>query len=151
MITVAIWHNVAHDGEGRHTAMLDGYRPGDPMVRVFTYEADPAGGPEAVAEDAFGIFNGHPRLATDAGLARAYYQRELRSLSVGDVVVTGEVALAVGRVGWEPVTGSLAEVRTDEHGTRPLPAPSAGPAQDGAPEGGGTMPPPASAPRREGG
>jgi hypothetical protein len=35
MITVAIWHNTAVDGQGRHTAMLDGYRPGDPVVRVF--------------------------------------------------------------------------------------------------------------------
>jgi hypothetical protein len=42
-------------------------------------------------------------------------------LSVGDVAVIGEVALAVGRpVGWEPVSGPLTEVRTREHGTRPL-------------------------------
>ena len=123
MITVTIWHNVARDdGEGRHIAMLDGYRPGDPMVRVFAYQADPAGGPEAVAEDAFGIFNGHPRCASDAGLASAYYQRELRSLSVGDVVAAGDLLLAVGRpAGWEPVSGSVNEVRTCEHGTRPLP------------------------------
>jgi hypothetical protein len=81
MITVTIWHNVAREaGEGRHLAMLDGYRDGDPVVRVFTYHADPAGGPEEVAEDAFGIFNGHPRRASDADLARAYYQRQLRSL-----------------------------------------------------------------------
>jgi hypothetical protein len=61
--------------------MLDGYQPGDPMVAVFTYQADPAGGPEAVAEEAFGIFNGHPRCARDADLARRYYERGLRSLS----------------------------------------------------------------------
>ena len=43
-------------------------------------------------------------------------------LSVGDVVVIGEVALTVGRpAGWEPVSGSVNEVRTCEHGTRPLP------------------------------
>jgi hypothetical protein len=36
----------------------------------------------------------------------------------------GEAALAVGRpAGWVPVTGSLHEVRTDEHGTHPLPGP----------------------------
>jgi hypothetical protein len=52
--TVSIWHNVARDHAGRHTAPLDGYRPGDPMVRVFTYQAT-AGGrvPEAIAEEAF--------------------------------------------------------------------------------------------------
>ena len=41
-ITVTIWHNVAFDGQGRHTAMLDGYQPGDPVVAVFAYQADPA-------------------------------------------------------------------------------------------------------------
>ena len=45
--------------------------------------------------------------------------------SVGDVVAVGEVALAVGRpAGRDPVRGGLAEVRTDEHGTRPLSPPS---------------------------
>ncbi len=59
MITVTIWHNVARDGEGRPTAMLDGYRPGDPVVRVFTYQADPAGrDPEQIAEEAFAIYAG---------------------------------------------------------------------------------------------
>ena len=52
-------------------------------------------------------------------------------LSKGDVVVAGEVALAVASVGWVPVRGGwvpvrggLHEVRTDEYGTRPLPPPS---------------------------
>ena len=44
-------------------------------------------------------------------------------LSIGDVVVISEIAVAVGRpAGWEPVTGPLTEDRTDEHGTHPLPA-----------------------------
>jgi hypothetical protein len=42
-------------------------------------------------------------------------------LSVGDVVAVGEVGLAVGHVGWTLVRGGLNEVRTDEHGTHPLP------------------------------
>jgi hypothetical protein len=47
-------------------------------------------------------------------------------LSAGDVVVIGEVALAVARpAGWQPVSGPLAEVRIHEHGTHPLPAPAA--------------------------
>jgi hypothetical protein len=57
------------------------------------------------------------RLRNTAGLSR--------ELSVGDVVAIGEVALAVGRpAGWDSVRGGMAEVRTDEHGTHPLPAPS---------------------------
>jgi hypothetical protein len=121
MITVTIWHNVALDGQGHHTGMLEGYQPGDPVVRVFTYQAAPVGSPEEIAEEAFGICNGHPRDARGQHLARRYYQRELRSLSAGDVVAVGEVALAVGRpAGWTPVCGGLNEVRTDEHGTHPL-------------------------------
>lgn len=47
-------------------------------------------------------------------------------LSVGDVVAVGEAGLAVGRAGWTLVRGGLNEVRTSEHGTRPLPAPAQG-------------------------
>jgi hypothetical protein len=59
-ITIAIWHNVARDQDDRPTGMLEGYHPGDPAVRVFTYQADPAGRtPEQIAEEAFAICNGH--------------------------------------------------------------------------------------------
>ena len=62
--------------------MLEGYQPGGPAVRVFTYQADPAGRtPEQIAEEAFAICNGHPADASGADLARRYYERELRSLS----------------------------------------------------------------------
>ena len=105
--------------------MLDGYQPGDPVVAVFAYQADPGRPAEGIADEAFAIFNDHPRDAAGAELARAYYGRRLRSLSVGDVVVIGEVALAAGQpAGWEPVSGSVNEVRTCEHGTRPLPVPA---------------------------
>jgi hypothetical protein len=79
-ITVTIWHNVAVDGQGRHTGMLEGYRPGDPMVRVFTYQADPAG-PEEIAEEAFAFCDDHPCDASGQDLGRRYYERELRSVS----------------------------------------------------------------------
>ncbi len=42
-------------------------------------------------------------------------------LSVGDLVAVGEAGLAVGRAGWTLISGGLNEVRTSEHGTRPLP------------------------------
>ena len=129
-ITVTIWHNVAFDGQGRHTAMLDGYEPGDPVVRVFAYQTSPGRPAEEIAEEAFAIFNDHPRDAAGAELACAYYGRRLRSLSVGDVVAVaadGEVRLAVAKVGWTPVPGPLTEVRTSEHGTRPLPLPGSAP------------------------
>lgn len=81
-ITVTIWHNVARDQHDRPTGMLEGYHPGDPAVRVFTYQADLAGRtPEEIADEAFAICNGHPRDARGADLAGRYYERELRSLS----------------------------------------------------------------------
>ena len=43
-ITVTIWHNVALDAQGHHTGMLEGYQPGDPVVRVFTYQRRVAAG-----------------------------------------------------------------------------------------------------------
>ena len=58
-ITVSIWHNVARDQAGRHTAALDGFTPGDPMVRVLTYQTTADGrSPEAIAEDAFALYAG---------------------------------------------------------------------------------------------
>jgi hypothetical protein len=135
-VTVTIWHNVARDQAGRRTAPLDGYRPGDPMVRVFTYQAAADGRPpETIADDAYAAFNGHPPGTETAELARRYEQRRLRALSVGDIVCVGEVALAVGRpAGWEPASGPLAEVRTREHGTSPLPLPGRSPGSGPAPD-----------------
>jgi hypothetical protein len=132
-ITVTIWHNVASDGQGRHLAMLDGYEPGDPVVRVFAYQADPGRPAQEMADEAFDTFNDHPRDPDGADLACAYYGRRLRSLSVGDVVTVtadGEVRLAVARFGWDPVPGPLTEVRISQHGTRPLPLTGSSPAPD---------------------
>ena len=81
MITVTIWHNVAVDGQGHHTGMLVGYQPGDPMVRVFAYQASPGRSAEEIADEAFDTFNDHPRDPNGADLACAYYGRRLRSLS----------------------------------------------------------------------
>jgi hypothetical protein len=128
-VTVSIWHNVARDQAGRHTAPLDGFTPRDPMVRVFTYQTQPRGRPpEAIAEDAFAAFNGHPRNDENARLSRRYDQRRLRSLTVADLVVVGETPLIVDRAGWVPLRGGITEVRLDEHGTHPPP-----PAADGQP------------------
>jgi hypothetical protein len=121
-ITVTIWHNVRADTHGRHLAMLDGYAPGDPMVRVFTYQTLPGSRtPEEIADHAFAVFNGHPFDDEGERLAGQYYGRRLRSISKGDIVSAGEIALAVAGAGWTPVRGGLTEVRTDEHGTHPLP------------------------------
>jgi hypothetical protein len=82
VITVAIWHSVAPGAEGRHTAMLDGCQPGDPMVAVFTCRAGPAGRSAGqIAAGASGTFSDHPRDPGGAGLACRYCRRRLRSAS----------------------------------------------------------------------
>ena len=100
-----------------------------------TRPTPPGGRRRQIADEAFDIFNDHPRDPDGADLACAYYGRRLRSLSVGDIVCVGEVALAVGRpAGWEPASGPLAEVRTREHGTSPLPLPGRSPGSGRAPD-----------------
>jgi hypothetical protein len=82
VITVTIRHNVATDAQGQPAGMLNGYQAGDPVVRVFTYQAARLGSPEAVAEEAFAICNGHPCDTDGEDPARRYYERVLRSLSL---------------------------------------------------------------------
>ncbi len=135
-VTVTIWHNVARDQAGRHTAPLDGFTPGDPMVRVFTYLATPRGRPpEAIAEDAFALANGHPRDAGTARLSRLYYQRRLRSLFVGDAVSIGEApSRSRGPGGRHCVAGSQRSASTS---TAPTPCPPRPRARDPLTEEGG--------------
>ncbi len=135
-VTITLWHNIASGAHDRPTGLLDGYQPGHPMVRVFTYQTRPAGrSPEALADEAFAIGNGHPVDAAGQELSRRYYARQLRSLSVGDVVTIGEAPLAVARAGWTRACGVFTEVRADQHGTHPLPGPPANPADEACPEG----------------
>jgi hypothetical protein len=89
-ITVTIWHNVAFGGQRRHTATLDGYQPGDPVVRVFAYQARPGRPAEDIAEEAFAIFNDHPGDAAGAELAGL---RLLRAQAAVAVVPRNEVEL----------------------------------------------------------
>lgn len=110
---VRIYHNTAEDAFGRSTATVDGYRAGDELVEVFSYEipgrvaADPVG----IAERAYFLFNvgEDPDFGPPQQLAIDYRALELRSLSVGDVVGMGEAFYACGRSGWE-----LADVRASQ-------------------------------------
>lgn len=49
---------MARDQAGWHTAALDGFAPGDPLVRVFTPRPCRGRLLEAIAEDAFALANG---------------------------------------------------------------------------------------------
>ena len=145
---VAIFHNIARecrtcglpvmeigDDEWAHTtpgaghlprvglANFDGYKPGHPLVRVFEVEVPDGSEPGRVADWMFEAFNAPPEYLTGdlAGWEQAYRARQLRSLSVGDVVAVGEIPLACASSGWEPVTGTVNEVLAGYYGSVPLP------------------------------
>lgn len=133
---VSVYHNVARDQAGRKINWF-GYESGHPIVHVF--EADIDVGDEifasALAEMVWTACNLGPDELTGrmATLARAYRDRRLRSLSVGDVVVLGadedRMAMRVDNAGFLFVrTDRLNIVTVSEHGTQPWP-PEARPVQ----------------------
>jgi hypothetical protein len=125
---VTVYHNIARDDAG-HQLGFDGYQPGHPLVAVFTYDANLLNGgpPELlrIAEAAFEAFNADPEMLAGAQrkLATRYRRRALRSLSVGDVLLVGDTALACDPVGFREVPGDLNEVRVSAHGTHPISGP----------------------------
>lgn len=123
-ITVRVFHNVARDENGRMVNFV-GWRPHHEMVLVFAYELPAAAKvtPQQIADEAFAMFNGFPESDAGRELTERYYQRRLRSLSVGDIIMVGEAALACCNAGWSPVTGWINDVtatHTDLGGNTPL-------------------------------
>lgn len=102
-----------HEPEATFRAGYDGYEPGHAMSRVLEAEVPDGLDPRETAQllyDAGNLDAGE--LAEKNGIdlpavARAYAERELRALSVGDVIVIGEVPLAVAGMGFTPVGGGL--------------------------------------------
>lgn len=111
---VTIFHNEARDALGRPLGILDGYQPGHPMREVFTYDAGEPAPLDQIAETAFMLFNvgDDPTFGTPDPTAVAYRARNLRSLSVGDVVVIAGRAVACASHGWTPVEGLTRPPRT---------------------------------------
>lgn len=101
--TVTIFHNISEDA-------FSGYQDGHELVPVFLYST---AGPGAwVCADAFEMFN-----VGTGPVSQDYRARRLRSLSVGDVVMTagGEPGCyAVGKTGWEQVLLSKMRVLTGQ-------------------------------------
>jgi hypothetical protein len=124
-VHVIVYHNVARGPDSRRIN-FDGYKPGQPLVPVFRYDADPADsglpGLQVIAEQAFEAFNLPAELLNprQGELAARYRGRSLRSLSVGDVLRLGDTALACDPAGFREVPGELNEVRVSEHGTHPI-------------------------------
>lgn len=108
---VTILHNVTEDGLGRPVGLIDGYREEHQMRTVFAYASNHTD-PAAAAAEAFHLFNvgDDPAFGTPSDIAVAYRARGLRSLSVGDVVVAGDVPLACASFGWNVVAHPAALV-----------------------------------------
>jgi hypothetical protein len=100
------------------------YKAGHPLVRVFEAEIpdDYAADPRLFAEAMFEIGNAPLDYLTDwkLSLAAEYRRRQLRSVSVGDVVAVGETPLICASSGWQVLTGEVSEVRTGTDGSAPL-------------------------------
>lgn len=145
MTRVSLLHNVARDEHDRRINYF-GYEDGHPLVIVFEADIDLSDGISAsvLAEEIYAACNLDPDTLTGpmAVLARAYRDRRLRSLSVGDLVVIGEeddrIAMRVDDVGFSPVAVEALNLLTTpeeldlvtirDHGTQPWP-PDARPVQ----------------------
>lgn len=125
---VSIYHNVAQDEAGRFINFL-GYKSGHPLVHVLEIDVDQRASDTSLlvlAEQVWAACNIDPQLLTGrmAVMARAYRQRLLRSLSIGDVVVITEgddrVAMWADNRGFQFVRAdSLTIVTRSGHGTTP--------------------------------
>ena len=121
---IQVFHNSRRDEVGRCTAMMDGYRAGDPLTHVFDFDltdADAAGSnwPERVYE----LLNigDDPSFGTPDDRAVAYRARRNRSLSVGDVLIVDGAAQAVAHYSFESVRVDPAQlVNALHHGTTPI-------------------------------
>jgi hypothetical protein len=95
---------------------FNGYRDGDALHKVYEYELSGTPDPEAIAGQAFRMFNAPEECLVDDERQHAmrYRAGQNRSLSVGDVVVVGEVALAVARAGFDSMSISSEQVQTSD-------------------------------------
>lgn len=99
-VYVQVWINESPDG----MFFMHGFRPGDTLRLAAEYYVDASmvsdGSAYPVLNQAFHELN-VDEPAED--WAKSYRAERNRSLSVGDVVVVGELAYACQSVGWKPV------------------------------------------------
>ena len=132
LLDVRVLVNDSMDG------FVRGFRPGDTFAEALRYHeavaTDRLTGEDSDDEDAEDLVGTLMRLAekafeltnlpdevlsADQLALLGDYHRRFNSLSVGDVVVIGETALACGRLSWDPVTlpdGAVSDDRIDAHG-----------------------------------
>lgn len=115
-LTVRVLLNVTDvetvDGIPKRCIFFDGYEPGDRLVEALQYAVntdDDASltdtARELICEQAFKVCNLDPEMLTGTERAHAtqFRNRRNRSLSVGDVVMVGDVAMACMRMGFAQV------------------------------------------------
>ena len=94
-------------------SFIYGYKEGHPLELAVEYQA-PLDESKTLTQDVQGILNlAFRELNIDfptTDWANEYRAKGMRSLSVGDVVVVGELAYACDRVGWKCVSFSTGDV-----------------------------------------
>jgi hypothetical protein len=102
------WYvNITEDEQGRHPGLVDGYQERHMMKLVYRAELEVWGDeePEQVGDRMFAIGNGHAVRRCDLSLVDGYPHETEPDTSVGDILVVGEVDLAVEPCGFKSVHG----------------------------------------------
>lgn len=112
-VTIRMFHNTATDSEGRSLGMAIGFQPGHRLEPVFQYRVPIDGGFDVhrLADDAFEVGNADEEFAHRPTVVRAYRSRQVRSLSVGDVVIVNDKAVAVDSFGFSDLDWSADTIK----------------------------------------
>ncbi|GAB36459.1 hypothetical protein [Gordonia otitidis] len=128
-LTVRILLNITDtttaSGVRERCIMFDGYETGDHLREVLSYtvtvddEVTDAA-LNSICEQAFMVCNLDPEMMTGAerAVAQQYRAGRNRSLSVGDVVVVGDVAKACSRIGFTTAYFSADQIVEQANRTR---------------------------------
>jgi hypothetical protein len=84
-------------------AILSGYKPGQAVIQVYTYDDTESASHDDAREAAFELFNIGHELVPPHRDALAYRAAGYRSLSVGDVVACDSDFYACISLGWQPI------------------------------------------------
>jgi hypothetical protein len=119
---VIVWHNITTDYAGRHTAQMDGYQVGHPLVPVLRFLSPPSWDDSQTRRVLDWTYDQLNADFPTMDFSREYRACRNRSLSVGDVIQVAGQWHAVGRgFDFDQVEPPLYIVRSaTTHGTTPL-------------------------------
>lgn len=107
-VSITVFHNVTEDSLGRASG-FDGFEADQTFREVIQFD-QPFVGRDETLEGVYFLCNHIPHEAFNEiepgsqQVIDAYRSKQVRSLSVGDVIVMGESAYAVAKSGFDSVT-----------------------------------------------